>query len=105
MPELVQDDQQGEPDAGQDVWQPGGHQASTLNAWTSADATLRASASASKRSSKLSTEVGSTASSEPWITRGMSTKPSVPSRNACTAISLAAFKTHGPVPPAIAASR
>ena len=32
-------------------------------------------------------------------------KPSRPLRNACTATSLAALSTHGPVPPAAAASR
>ena len=68
-------------------------------------ATARASASARYSESKPWTAAAPTRSSVVSITAGMPMNGSRPPRNACTATSLAALSTHGPVPPATAALR
>src|SRR5207342_3048750 len=68
-------------------------------------AAARARRSASSTCSSDTTGSGATCASTSSTTAAMSRKPMRPSRNARTAISLAAFRTQGAVPPAMPASR
>src|SRR5262249_28102520 len=81
--ELVQDDQRGKAEEGQDP----GHARTPI----SSPASWRASESTTYRVSKLCTRWEPSSSSTPSITAGMPRNDSRPLRNACTAISLAAL--------------
>src|SRR5207244_11757515 len=65
----------------------------------------RAAASAASTASSVSAPVGPVASSTRAIVEAIRPKGIAPSRNSATAISLAALKTVGAVPPAVAAVR
>ena len=95
--ELVQDDQRGEAEEGE--------QPAHVRTAISSDATARASRSASWSDSKARTGPAGRRSSAVSMTAGMPRKSSRPLRKAWTATSLAALRTHGAVPPAAAASR
>src|SRR4051812_3285558 len=97
VPELVQDDERGEAEEGE--------QPAQVRTAISSDATVRASRSASYSDSKARTGPPGRRSSAVSMTAGMPRKSSPPLRKAWTATSLAALSTHGAVPPAAAASR
>src|ERR671935_207720 len=95
--ELVQDDERREPDEREDP--------AHARTATSSAAISRASRSASYSDSNARTGWAGRRSRVSSITAGIPRKSSRPPRKACTATSLAAFMTHGAVPPAVAASR
>src|SRR3954452_12655053 len=97
VPELVQDDERGEAEEGE--------QPAQVRTAISSDPTVRASRSASYSDSKARTGPPGRRSSAVSMTAGMPRKSSRPLRKAWTATSLAALSTHGAVPPAAAASR
>src|SRR5207247_6077242 len=69
------------------------------SAWAVCRAHSRDHLSTRRTTSSVVTFSTSCASSVSCMTRGMAVKPSLPSRKYSTATSLAAFNTHGRVPP------
>ena len=96
MPELVDEDQESEPDDGDEDR----HASTSLRS-----ASRRASASAVTRSARSRAGDPSTASRAPATVSAISRNPIRPSRNASTATSFAALYAHGVVPPRSPAAR